>query len=151
MLSHRLLLIHCTLWGMLLDWLNWFVERVLTPLPWVQLVPTAVLYQLMKERWPSVPIWVSGLAIFTIGSIHNPLPVVCLSLPPLNNGIVSYNDSTLGLDTVANYTCGSGYTLEGGSTTRICLSNGTWSGFNPVCQRKWNYCLLQCVLISILR
>ena len=70
--------------------------------------------------------------------IHNPIPfpVVCLSLPALNNGIVSYNDLTLGLDTVATYTCDTGYTLNGVTTTRTCGSDGVWSGADPVCQCK---------------
>ncbi len=78
-----------------------------------------------------------------LGNIHywfNPLslPVVCLPLPALNNGIVSYyNDSTLGLDTVATYICNTGYNLNG-ETTRTCGSDGSWSGSAPVCQRKWN-------------
>ena len=74
-------------------------------------------------------------AIFTIGSIHNPLPVVCPSLSPLTNGIVSYNDLTLGLNTMATYTCDTGYTLTG-DTTRTCGSDGVWSGFDPLCQCK---------------
>ncbi len=79
------------------------------------------------------------------------LPVVCLSLPALNNGIVSYNDSTLGLDTVATYTCDTGYTLNGG-TTRTCGSDGVWSGSAPVCQRKWNgFCAVYMFLCFILR
>ncbi|XP_064386678.1 E-selectin-like [Halichondria panicea] len=58
--------------------------------------------------------------------------VVCLSLPALNNGIVSYNDLTLGLDTVATYTCDTGYTLNGVTTTRTCGSDGVWSGADPI-------------------
>ena len=44
--------------------------------------------------------------------------------------MVSYNDSTLGLDTVATYTCDTGYTLDGGSTTRTCGSDGVWSALH---------------------
>ncbi len=60
------------------------------------------------------------------------LPVVCLALPPLNNGKVSYNDPTLGLDTVSTYTCDTGYTLHS------CGSDGVWSGSPQFCLRKWN-------------
>ena len=91
------------------------------------------------------------LGKFTLNSIHNPLPVVCPSLPALNNGIVSYNDSTLGLYTVATYTCDTGYTLIGG-TTRTCESDGMWwSGSAPVCQGKWNGMwtfFIECTLFS---
>ncbi|XP_064386681.1 sushi, von Willebrand factor type A, EGF and pentraxin domain-containing protein 1-like [Halichondria panicea] len=58
--------------------------------------------------------------------------VVCLSLPALNNGIVSYSHLTLGLNTVAIYTCDTGYTLNGG-TTRTCGSDGVWSGSDLSC------------------
>ncbi|XP_064386521.1 uncharacterized protein LOC135335055 isoform X2 [Halichondria panicea] len=60
--------------------------------------------------------------------------VVCLSLPALNNGIVSYKDSTLGLNTVATYTCNTSYSLIG-DTTRTCGSDGVWSGVDgPTCE-----------------
>ncbi|XP_064386674.1 sushi, von Willebrand factor type A, EGF and pentraxin domain-containing protein 1-like [Halichondria panicea] len=61
--------------------------------------------------------------------------VVCLSLPPLTNGIVSYNDSTLGLYTVATHSCDTGYTLNG-DTTRTCGNDGMWSEPAPSsCER----------------
>ncbi len=41
------------------------------------------------------------------------------------------------VDTVATYTCVTGYTLNGGNT-RTCGSDGMWSGSSPVCQRKQN-------------
>ena len=82
-----------------------------------------------------------------LDSIHNPLPVVCPSLPALNNGIVSYSDSKLDLGTVATYTCDTGYTLNGG-TNRTCESGGVWSGSDLVCQREWNRCFV-CVLTPI--
>ncbi len=65
-------------------------------------------------------------------SIHNPLPVVCPSLL-LINGNVSYTDSTLGLDTVATYTCDTGYTLMGDNTT-TCGMDGNWSASATNCQ-----------------
>ncbi|XP_064386138.1 mucin-2-like isoform X3 [Halichondria panicea] len=58
--------------------------------------------------------------------------VVCLSLPPPTNGGVSYTDPTLGDGTVATYTCDTGYTLDGDTTTRTCGS-GVWSGSAPTC------------------
>ncbi|KAM9332688.1 complement factor B-like [Pholidichthys leucotaenia] len=36
------------------------------------------------------------------------------------------------VDNVTTYECYSGYTLRG-STTRICLPNGKWDGFTPIC------------------
>ncbi|XP_064388562.1 E-selectin-like isoform X3 [Halichondria panicea] len=38
------------------------------------------------------------------------------------------------VDTVATYTCDTGYTLNGGNTTRTCGSDGVWSGSAPTCQ-----------------
>ncbi|XP_064386487.1 seizure protein 6 homolog [Halichondria panicea] len=60
--------------------------------------------------------------------------VVCMSLPPTTNGGVSYSDPTLGLNTVATYTCNNGYALTGGCTTGTCGSDEVWSGSAPTCQ-----------------
>ncbi|XP_064386228.1 complement receptor type 1-like isoform X2 [Halichondria panicea] len=59
--------------------------------------------------------------------------LTCMSLPPPTNGGISYSNMTLGENTVATYTCDTGYTLNGGST-RTCESDGMWSGLAPVCQ-----------------
>ena len=42
---------------------------------------------------------------------------------------------TLAPGGVANYTCDPGFILVG-DRTRICGSDGTWSGVPPVCERK---------------
>ncbi len=81
------------------------------------------------------------------------LTVVCLSLSPPTNGIISYSDTTLGDGTVATFTCGIGYTLNG-DTTRTCGSDGVWSGSAPTCQRKCMertlYCLfIECIISPI--
>ena len=39
-------------------------------------------------------------------------------------------------DSEAVYTCRSGYKLVG-SSVRICLSSGRWSGRKPVCNSKY--------------
>ena len=54
--------------------------------------------------------------------------------------MTAYNMGTASprpVDTVATYTCVTGYTLNG-VTTRTCGSDGVWNGSPPVCQRKWN-------------
>ncbi len=69
--------------------------------------------------------------------IHNLHPVVCLSLPAPNNGIVSYSDPPLGLNTVATYTCETDYTLIG-NTTRTCENDGMWSGSATTCEGEFS-------------
>ncbi len=66
-------------------------------------------------------------------------PTTCPDLTVPANGIISYNLGTVSprlVNTVATYTCDTGYTLDGGITTRTCRSDGVWSGFSPDCQRK---------------
>ncbi len=83
---------------------------------------------------------------------HNTGSTTCPDLTAPNNGTISYNMGTTSLrpvNTVATYSCVTGYTLNGG-TIRICGSDGVWSAFAPVCYRKWNelvYCLfVECVI-----
>ena len=67
-------------------------------------------------------------------------PVTCSDLTNPTNGMIGYNieaASPRPVDTVATYTCVTGYTLNG-NTMRTCMSDGVWSGSAPVCQRKWN-------------
>ncbi|XP_064386974.1 sushi, von Willebrand factor type A, EGF and pentraxin domain-containing protein 1-like [Halichondria panicea] len=60
--------------------------------------------------------------------------VVCLSLPLITNGMISYSALTLGASTVATYTCDTGYILNG-DATKTCGSDGIWSGLAPIfCQ-----------------
>lgn len=49
---------------------------------------------------------------------------------------IDYGAVDVGLsveDVIANYTCEPGYTLIGASS-RVCQSNGQWSGMAPTCQ-----------------
>ncbi len=80
-----------------------------------------------------------------------PVPIVtCSDLPSLTNGDIDYggagSTNSRPVDTVATYTCVTGYTLTG-DTTRTCRSDGVWSGFTPVCQSKWNELCTVCLLI----
>ena len=43
-----------------------------------------------------------------------------------DDGVYSYEDT-------CNITCDTGYTLTG-SNTRMCLSNGSWSGMDGACK-----------------
>ena len=61
--------------------------------------------------------------------------VVCPS-PSLIDGTIFYSDPTLGVGSVATYSCGTGYNLIGGST-RTCQSDGTWSGSGPTCEGEY--------------
>ena len=67
----------------------------------------------------------------------DPPPTTCPVLIAPSNGMIRYNMGTRPVDTVATYTCVTGYTLNGG-TTRTCGSDGMWSGLPPVCQCKEN-------------
>ncbi len=63
---------------------------------------------------------------------------VCLSLPPLTNGMISYSDQTQGEGTVATYSCNHGHNLDG-DATRTCESNGVWTGSESTCHREHYY------------
>ena len=60
--------------------------------------------------------------------------VVCQSLH-LTNGMISYSDPTLGVDTVATQTCDAVYRLDtlSDQNTRTCGIGRGWSGFAVVC------------------
>ncbi len=55
----------------------------------------------------------------------------CDNLPPLFNGMITYNTSQGLLETVATYTCNDGFTLLG-SHLRIC-EEGVWEEASPSC------------------
>ena len=59
--------------------------------------------------------------------------VDCLNLTSPSNGQVSVSTTTFG--SVATYTCEDGYMLMG-FPMRECLSNGSWSQQEPVCESK---------------
>ena len=60
--------------------------------------------------------------------------VACQSLPPLTNGTIFYSDPTLGVGSVATYSCNTGYILFGVRRRSCKRSRGrTWSGSAPTC------------------
>ncbi|XP_064386156.1 uncharacterized protein LOC135334774 isoform X2 [Halichondria panicea] len=62
---------------------------------------------------------------------------ICFSLPPLTNGVITYSGGPTGISSDgsgATYSCNPGFTLNGGTTTRTCGSDGVWSGSEPTCQ-----------------
>ena len=68
----------------------------------------------------------------------DPPSTTCSDLTPPTSGMIGYNMGTVSLrpvNTVATYTCNTGYTLNGGNT-RTCGSDGAWSGSAPTCQGK---------------
>ena len=76
--------------------------------------------------------------------------VQCQAFSSFDNGKIS---CSLGSDGIHSYqdtcsvTCNAGYTLSG-SDTRMCLSNGSWSGMDGRCERgKVNY---QCIILVYL-
>ena len=60
----------------------------------------------------------------------------CSDLSSITNGLlVSYNAGTVGnrpVNTLATYTCTSGYILNG-AATRQCQTGGQWSDNEPTC------------------
>ena len=63
------------------------------------------------------------------------LLVSCPSLDNPSNGVVSCslgNDGVPSYEDICSFTCDTGYELTG-SDTRICQSNGSWSGSDVVC------------------
>ena len=72
----------------------------------------------------------------------------CSDFPRLMNGDITYTDGLVDsrpINTIATFTCDTGYTLSGGIINRTCGSDGVWSGSAPVCQRKWNGLKFCCV------
>ena len=57
---------------------------------------------------------------------------MCPSLS-LTKGTISYSDPTLGVGSVATFSCDLGYILNEGST-RTCQSAGSWSESAPTCE-----------------
>ena len=64
-----------------------------------------------------------------------------LSSPP--GGAVTFSSSSLSSGTIATYSCDSGYSLVG-SSSRICLSSGSWNGSQPYCQRQGVWHVICC-------
>ncbi len=83
-------------------------------------------------------------------SVPVTIEITCFDLPSLTNGDIDYGGAgspgSRPVNTVATYTCVTGYTLTGGITIRTCGSDGVWSVFAPVCQRKWNELCTVCLL-----
>ena len=52
----------------------------------------------------------------------------------VSGGGVCYSGDSVG--SVAVFFCDDGYTLEGGDSTRECLSSGLWNGTTPQCVQK---------------
>ncbi len=74
----------------------------------------------------------------------------CDNLPPLFNGMITYNTSQGLQNTVATYTCNDGSTLLG-SKLRIC-EDGVWEEASPSCLQEsklclncMNYCVCACL------
>eukprot|EP00118_Oscarella_pearsei_P002855 m.11939 g.11939 ORF g.11939 m.11939 type:complete len:2352 (+) comp23692_c0_seq4:198-7253(+) len=64
------------------------------------------------------------------GSATSCSRITCGSLSAPQNGAKTGTATTYG--SVVKFTCKSGYTLSG-SSSRSCLSSGTWSGTQPIC------------------
>ena len=49
---------------------------------------------------------------------------------------------------LAFYRCMGGF-LVGGNDTRVCQEDDSWSGSEPVCNRKLNDCVCVCVCVCV--
>ena len=61
--------------------------------------------------------------------------VYCHPLPDIDNGNITYTLNDDGVYSTCSVTCNSGYTLTG-SSNRMCLSDGSWSGMDSLCRRN---------------
>ena len=80
----------------------------------------------------------SLLRIFSPTVNTGPTPSTCPDLTAPTNGMIGYDMETVNarpVNTVATYTCNTGYTLNGGITTMTCGSDGVWSDLEspPTC------------------
>ncbi len=70
------------------------------------------------------------------------------------HGEVSYNStSALSLNStavgsIATYMCSEGYNLTEGSETRLCQSNGSWSGTAAICSGMQMFIKLDSAMVS---
>lgn len=62
------------------------------------------------------------------------LAVDCGNLQNPENGLVNLVNTTFW--SLATYECDSGYELVGGNVSRVCESNGMWSGDEPLCNSE---------------
>ena len=73
--------------------------------------------------------------------------VSCLSLPPLLNGMITYNSTASPEgNTTATYNCNDGYMLIGESTHK-CQSDITWSNTAPYCIGKLTNSLINVPIV----
>ncbi len=71
--------------------------------------------------------------IFIRYSIPRISIVVCLSLPHPTNGMISYSDPTLGVGSVATFSCDPGFMISDVTNTITCQEDGQWSSIPPTC------------------
>ena len=60
--------------------------------------------------------------------------VDCSALPGIEGGTISYSGNTT-YDSMATYSCDTGYDLQGGAT-RTCQADGHWDESEPSCISK---------------
>ena len=71
----------------------------------------------------------------TLSWIRNYTGVECVSLSPPENGSIIIGPRTVG--SLAVYSCDVGYSLSIAQPAyRRCQVNGSWSGYEPTCDRK---------------
>ena len=68
-------------------------------------------------------------------TIYFSAPTTCDDSMSLDGGKIDFPKGN-GVGSIANYTCADDYLLEG-AAIRTCQTDGTWSGTEPVCKRKF--------------
>ncbi len=96
-----------------------------------------------------VPLHLNGCFTFldTVNTGPTEPPTTCPGLTVPANGMISYNMGTASprpVNTVATYTCDTGFTIDGG-TVQVCVIEGRWNGLAPTCQRKFCNSCTVCV------
>ena len=64
--------------------------------------------------------------------------VMCSALDDPTDGSLQYSSVDVGAE--ARYSCNEGFLLEG-APTRVCQTDGSWSGEAPTCERGLFYTL----------
>ncbi|XP_064386860.1 sushi, von Willebrand factor type A, EGF and pentraxin domain-containing protein 1-like [Halichondria panicea] len=92
----------------------------------------------LNRRETNNPLTPTGSYCCVVPTTHGEMTfcanlVVCLSLPHPTNGMISYSDPTLGVGSVATFSCDPGFMISDVTNTITCQEDGQWSSIPPTC------------------